>query len=230
MLDVLAIGAHPDDVEIAMGGAIVGFVRSGLHVGILDLTNGEPTPFGSVEERRQEAEAARKVLGVEHRMTLDLPNRSLADTEEARRKVAEVIRLWRPQTLFIHYWDDAHPDHVAAARLCEAARFWAKLTRTDMAGEPFYPRRIFYFLSNHLRIHLKPAFILDVSDAVARKEQAVRCYHSQFVKGREDGGEAFFSQLRALGSYWGHLIDAAAGEPFATREEIGLRGIGELVR
>src|SRR5690625_3283084 len=197
MLDVLAIGAHPDDVELGMGGAIGLFLESGLKVGILDLTNGEPTPFGSPEERAKEADAAAKALGVTVRRTLPLPNRELQDTLEARRMVAEVIREWRPQTLFIHYWDDAHPDHVSACRLCEAARFYAKLTKTDMRGEPFYPERIFYFFSNHLRgLHPEPAFILDVSDHMDTKMASVRAYYSQFEKGRPEGAQ-FYEVIKA---------------------------------
>lgn len=232
MLDVLAIGAHPDDVELAMGGAIRVFIESGLKVGILDLTNGEPTPFGSPEERERESQAAAEILGVTVRRTLPLTNRELADTVEARRMVAEVIREWRPQTLFIHYWDDAHPDHVAACRLCEAARFYAKLTKTGMKGEPFYPNRVFYFFSNHLRgLHPKPAFILDISAHMETKLQAVRCYYTQFEKGRPQGeGEAFYELVRSRNAYWGSLIGTAYGEPFASREEIGLLGIRELVR
>lgn len=230
MVDVLAIGAHPDDVEIGMGGAIGQFLQSGLRVGILDLTDGEPTPFGSVEERAQETAAATAALGVTKRKTLSLPNRELQDTIEARRAVAEVIRAWRPQTLFIHYWEDAHPDHVAATRLCEAARFYAKLTKTDMAGEPFYPERTFYFFSNHLRgLHPPTAFILDVSDYMDAKLDAVRSYYSQFEKGRPDGAE-FYELIRARNAYWGSLIGVAYGEPFAAREQIGLKGISELIR
>lgn len=231
MLDVLAIGAHPDDVELAMGGAIRVFIESGLKVGILDLTNGEPTPFGSPEEREREAQAAAEILGVTVRRTLPLTNRELADTVEARRMVAEVIREWRPQTLFIHYWDDAHPDHVAACRLCEAARFYAKLTKTDMRGEPFYPQRMFYFFSNHFRgLHPKPAFILDISDHMDVKMKAIKAYYTQFEKGRPDAGAEFYQLLETRAGYWGSLIGARYGEPFASREEIGLRGIRDLVR
>lgn len=230
MVDVLAIGAHPDDVEIGMGGAIGVFLRSGLRVGILDLTNGEPTPFGSPEERAQETAAATKALGVTKRKTLSLPNRELQDTLDARRQVAEVIRKWRPQTLFIHYWDDAHPDHVAASSLCKAARFYAKLTKTDMAGEPHYPERIFYFFSNHLRgLHPQTAFILDVSDHMETKMNGIKSYYSQFEKGRP-GGEQFYQLVRDRNAYWGSLIGVAYGEPFASREALGLRGISELIR
>lgn len=230
MVDVLAIGAHPDDVEIGMGGAIASFLQAGLQVGILDLTNGEPTPFGSPEIRAQETAAATKVLGVTKRKTLSLPNRELQDTLEARKQVAEVIRLWRPRTLFIHYWEDAHPDHVAACQLCEAARFYAKLTKTDMAGEPHYPERIFYFFSNHLRgLHPAPAFVLDISDHMETKLDAVRSYYSQFEKGRPDGAR-FYELIRTRNAYWGSLIGVEYGEPFASREQIGLRGISELIR
>ncbi len=138
---VLAIGAHPDDVEIGMGGTIAALVAAGHRVTILDLTNGEPTPMGSPERRRAESEEAARVLGVARRITLGLPNRYLEDTVENRTAVAEVIREVRPELLFIPYWVDAHPDHVAAERLSEAARFYAKLTKTEMRGEPFYPAR-----------------------------------------------------------------------------------------
>lgn len=230
MLDVLAVGAHPDDVEIGMGGAIGSFLQSGLKVGILDLTNGEPTPFGSPEERAEETAKASAALGVTYRKTLPLPNRELQDTLEARRMVAEVFRQWRPKTLFIHYWEDAHPDHVAANRLCEAARFYAKLTKTDMAGEPFYPSRIFYFFSNHLQgLHPQTSFILDVTEHMDAKMAAVKSYYSQFEKGRP-GGEAFYDMVRARNAYWGSLIGTQYGEPFASREQLGLRGISELIR
>lgn len=230
MLDVLAIGAHPDDLELGMGGAIRSFLDAGLKVGMLDLTNGEPTPFGSPEVRAEEARAAAETLGVTMRQTLDLPNRYVEDTIEARQKVAEVIREWRPQTLFIHYWDDAHPDHVAACRLCEAARFYAKLTKTDMRGEPHYPERVFYFFSNHLRgLHPKPAFILDISDQIDVKMESVQKYYSQFEEGRPEGHK-FYDLVRSRNAYWGSLIGTRYGEPFASREEIGLRGIGDLIR
>lgn len=229
MVDVLAIGAHPDDVEIGMGGAIGQFLQAGLRVGILDLTNGEPTPFGSPEVRAEETAKATETLGVTKRKMLSLPNRELQDTIEARRAVAEVIRQWRPKTLFIHYWEDAHPDHIAANSLCEAARFYAKLTKTDMAGEPFYPERIFYFFSNHLRgLHPPTSFILDVSDHMETKMEAVRCYYSQFEKGRPDGAQ-FYELVRNRNAYWGSLIGVPYGEPFASREQLGLRGISELI-
>ena len=227
MLDVLAIGAHPDDVEIGMGGAIACFVAEGLKVGILDLTNGEPTPYGTPERRAAEAALAAQRLGVAVRETLDIPNRYVEDSVENRIKVAEVLRRLRPRILFAPYWEDAHPDHIAASRLVDAARFYAKLTKTDMKGEPFYPQKVFYYFCTHWRLHPKPSFILDVTAGFERKMAALEAYESQFVQGRPDPA-AIFGGVRARAEYWGQLIGARYGEPFTCREEIGLRSLRDV--
>jgi bacillithiol biosynthesis deacetylase BshB1 len=187
-LDVLVIAPHPDDAEISVGGVILACLADGLRVGILDLTDGEPTPHGTPELRAAETEAATRVLGVDWRANLGLPNRSLQNTLEARRELAGAIRLTRPRILLAPYWDDAHPDHTVASRLADDARFWAKLSRTDFPGEPHHPRHIFYYWSIHLRIHPKPAFVVDVSAHIEQKLDAVRCYASQ-VAGRRDESE-----------------------------------------
>ena len=117
MLDILIVSPHPDDAELGMGGAILKFRAEGLAVGVLDLTNGEPTPFGSPEIRQQETAAATKILGLAWRENLGLPNRSLEPTLAAREQLAVVFRRTRPRWIFAPYWIDAHPDHVAATRL-----------------------------------------------------------------------------------------------------------------
>ena len=136
LLDILAVSPHPDDAELGMAGAILKFKTEGRTVGILDLTGGEPTPWGSPETRAGETTAASEILGIDWRENLGLPNRSLEPTLEARRQLAGVLRQTRPRWIFAPYWIDAHPDHVAATHLIEAARFWAKLTKTDLPGEP----------------------------------------------------------------------------------------------
>ncbi len=224
---ILAIGAHPDDVEIGMGGAIAALAGRGHRVILLDLTNGEPTPMGSPERRRAESEAAARILGVTRRITLSLPNRYLTDTVEARIAVAEVIREVRPQVLFIPYWVDAHPDHVAAERLAEAARFYAKLTKTEMRGDPHYPGRIFHFFCTHYRLHVEPAFVLDITDQIERKMEAIACYTSQFSE--ERGNTEVLDGIRSTARYWGTRIRRPFGEPFASKEPIGLRGLGDLL-
>ncbi len=226
-MKILAFGAHPDDVEIGMGGTILTLRAHGHTVVLCDLTNGEPTPVGSPERRAREAREAAALLGVERRITLELPNRYLMDTVDNRRQIAEVIRDIRPDLLFVPYWVDAHPDHVAAASLCEAARFYAKLTKTTMSGEPFFPRRILHFLTTHYRLHVRPSFIVDVSERIDIKINALKAYASQF--GPERGNESFFEQLRVWNRYFGALIGREYGEPFVCREEIGLAGLDQFI-
>lgn len=228
-LDILVIAPHPDDAELGMGGAILRFKSEGLKVGVLDLTSGEPTPFGSLEKRAQETAEATKILRLDWRQNLGLPNRSLEPTLEARKQLAEVFRLTRPRWLFAPYWVDAHPDHVAATELVEAARFWAKLTKTDMAGEPWHPKRIYNYYCVHLKMAPQPNFILDISDFWEQKFASIQAYHSQFIEGRSPQSPTFLEQLRDEAAYWGKTIGVRYGEPFACREPLGMSSMLSLV-
>ena len=222
MLDILVVSPHPDDAELGMGGAILRFKAQGRRVGVLDLTNGEPTPFGSPETRARETAAATAVLGLDWRENLGLPNRSLEPTIEARAKLAGVFRQTRPRWIFAPYWVDAHPDHLAATELIEAARFWSKLTKTDLPAAPYYPERIFYYFCVHLRLVGQPAFVLDISDFWERKLAALECYRSQLIEGRPQEPPTLLDRLRDQAAYWGWAIGTRYGEPFASREPIGL--------
>jgi bacillithiol biosynthesis deacetylase BshB1 len=228
-LDVLVVAPHPDDAELGMAGAIVKMIARGLRVGILDLTSGEPTPHGSEETRQAETQAASSVLGVTWRQNLGLPNRSLEATLDHRRRLAEVFRLTRPRHLFAPYWIDAHPDHLAATQLVEAARFWAKLGKTDMQGQPHHPARIFNYFCVHLKLAANPAFVLDISSEWPRKRESIECYHSQFIKGREHLNPGFVDQLEIEAAYWGKTIGVRYGEPFHSREPIGLSDLASLI-
>ena len=227
-LDILVVAPHPDDAELGMGGAILQYKADGLRVGVLDLTNGEPTPFGSPEIRAQETAAATEILGLDWRGNLGLPNRSLQATLEARHLLAGVFRQLQPRLIFAPYWVDAHPDHVAAVELIEAARFWSKLTKTDLPGEPFHPSRILYYNCVHLRLVQPPAFVLDISRFWTKKLAAIECYRSQFITGRPTLAPTFLDQLRDQAAFWGWSIGTAYGEPFASREPIGLSSMRDL--
>ena len=228
-LDVLVVAPHPDDAELGMGGSILNLKQEGLRVGVLDLTSGEPTPHGSEEIRREETKHASGLLQLDLRENLGLPNRSLEANLESRHRLAGFIRQTRPRWLFAPYWVDAHPDHVAAAELVEAARFWAKLTKTDLPGEPWHPERIFHYFSIHLKLVPQPAFVIDISQHWPQKLQAIKCYQSQFAMGPRGESPTFFHQLESEASYWGKSIGAAYGEPFASREPVGLAGFGTLI-
>lgn len=228
-LDVLVIAPHPDDAELGAAGAILKLKAAGKRVGVLDLTDGEPTPHGSIEIRAQETAAATKILNLDWRGNLGLKNRALEASLEARAKLAEVFRQLKPQWLMAPYWEDAHPDHIAATSLVEAARFWAKLTKTELAGEPHHPQRIYYYYCVHLKLTPQPAFVLDISECWEQKLAAIRCYQSQFVSGRPIEPPTFLDRLRDEAAYWGKTIGTRYGEPWTSREPIGLQGMSELV-
>jgi bacillithiol biosynthesis deacetylase BshB1 len=228
-LDYLVIAPHPDDAELGAGGTILLLKAQGARVGVLDLTDGEPTPFGSPEIRRRETEAATEVLGLDWRGNLGLINRRLLADLDARARLAGALRELRPRYLFAPYWNDAHPDHVAASALVDAARFWAKLTKAGLPGEPFYPRRIFYYFSIHLRLHPRPSFVLDVSAHLDGKMRALACYRSQLVEGRPAEPPTLLDDVRDRARYWGWSIGTRYGEPFVCREELGLSGLRDLV-
>ena len=227
-LDYLVIAAHPDDAELGVGGTILALKAQGARVGVLDLTEGEPTPHGSLEIRRRETAAATALLNLDWRGNLGLPNRALVADLDARRQLAAVIRQLRPSVLFAHYWEDAHPDHVAASALVDAARFWAKLTKTDLPGEPHYAGKIVYYLGVHLRLPVKPSFAVDVSAHHDAKMRAVACYHSQFIQGRPTTAPTFLDDLRDWARHWGWAIGVIYGEPFVTRETVGLGDLRSL--
>jgi bacillithiol biosynthesis deacetylase BshB1 len=226
MLDALVIAPHPDDAELGMGGTIALMLAKGLKVGVLDLTDGEPTPLGSPEIRARETAAATDILGVSWRENLGLPNRRLRATLAARGKLAGVIRLTRPRWLFAPHWVDAHPDHTAAARLVEAARFWAKLTKCDLPGAPWHPERIYHYACVHLKVVLKPAFVVDISTTWDVKRRSLACYASQFPQ--TAARPTVLERVEASANWWGAMIGTTHGEPFTAREPIGLRGFADL--
>ncbi len=226
MLDLLAIGAHPDDVEIGLGGTLATLVRAGRKVGILDLTDGEPTPTGTVEKRLAESREAAKILGVDWRQTLELPNRYLEDTVPNRKRIAAVLRETKPRRVAVPYWIDAHPDHVAACRLCEAAAFYTKLTRSDIPGEPAPIPRMLHYFCNHYKLHPQPSFVFDISGQLDQKLEAVRVYRSQFNE--ERGNLGIFGRVADHARYWGGLIGAEAGEIFFSREPLRLTSLDSL--
>lgn len=236
MANVLVIGPHPDDQELGAGGTIALLASQGHQVTILDLTNGEPTPFGDPVTRAAEAEAARAALSPEPpaapiaRIRLTMTNREVQQTLEARHAVAGVIRAVQAEILLAPYFEDAHPDHLAATRIIEDARFDAKLTKVSMPGDqgrpPLYPRWLFYYYASHLRAVPQPSFVVDVTSTFDRKLRAVECYASQFSKNPKNRGIAEF--VRNEAAYFGSKVGVAFGEPFFTREPLRVTSLAGL--
>jgi bacillithiol biosynthesis deacetylase BshB1 len=228
-MNITILGPHPDDQELAMGGTIALLAAAGHVVTLVDMTTGEPTPFGSEEIRAREASAAAAVLGV-RRVSAGFKNREVLYSLEARHRVAGLYRELRPDILFLPYPQDAHPDHLAVTRIGEDARFDGKLTKSGIPGEPHYCRRILYYFCTHLRFNFPATFCVDVSAHWEKKLEAVNCYQSQFYTGRT-GAEhgAVVRYVTTLGQYFGGTINRAYAEPFHHVETLGLSGLEGLV-
>ncbi|MDX2116453.1 MAG: bacillithiol biosynthesis deacetylase BshB1 [Planctomycetota bacterium] len=225
-LNILVVGPHPDDQEIGMGATIAKFAAAGHNVLILDMTDGEPTPFGDPQTRAREAAEAARILGVPRRQ-LGLTNRRVEHTLAARHAVAAVIRQHQAQIIFCPHPEDAHPDHRAVTRIVEDARFDAKLTKTDIPGEPIYPKWLFYYFCSHLRAPFVPNFCIDVTGYEDTKRRAILAYESQFLRNpRNTGVETWLSAALV---YFGSRIGARAAEPFYATEPLGLTDLSSLV-
>lgn len=225
-MNILVVGPHPDDQELGMGGTIAKLAEQGHNVLLLDITNGEPTPYGDPETRAAEAAKAAEILGVQRRL-LGLPNRSVTHSIEARHAVAGVIREHQAEIVFTPYFEDAHPDHIATTRIVEDARFDAKLSKIDLPGQPIYPRWLFYYYCTHLRHVANPSFLIDITGFTDRKRASILAYHTQFVQPEKN--RRVVDWLEASHTYFGSRIGVTHAEPFFTREPVGLSGLESLV-
>jgi len=232
-LDVIAVGAHPDDIEIACGGTLAKLVRQGYTVGIIDLTNGEPTPGSAGPEiRLEEARKAAEVLGVHRRVTLDLPNRRLFDTFEARVALAKEFRKYRPR-LVVGLGGKtplASPDHHQASLITEAAVFYSKLTKW---AEHFGDLEA-HTITKHLECFLAfrefsptdhPTVVVDIGDTLETKLEAVKFYVSQFPPAKAH----FVDRIRAFAIQQGMAAGFAAGEILASPTAWGTRNLMGLL-
>lgn len=216
-VDVLAIGAHPDDIEMIVGGTVAKLVARGKSVAILDMTRGEMGSRGTPDTRRQEAEAAARVLGVKERITLDLGDSRVEDNADSRAQVIAVIRRLRPTIVMGHYWDDLHPDHVATGRILRSVMYPSGFAKYPAEGVPYRPNEYLFFMAH---TPFEPSFIVDVSAHFEKKIEAVRCYGSQLHKEGSDepatliAQPGFLHRLEGRARYFGSLIDCEFGEPF----------------
>jgi bacillithiol biosynthesis deacetylase BshB1 len=234
MAKILVIGPHPDDQEIGMGGTIALLVSQGHDVLLCDMTDGCPTPVGDRPTRLAEAAEAAKVLGVK-RVLLDLTNRRVQHTLEARQMVAGLIRAHQATIVFCPHPEDAHPDHLATTRIVEDARFDAKLTKVEMPvppgfteiGPPLYPKWLFYYYCSHLRRMPDPTFLIDTTTTHEAKIRAILAYKSQFIDHAKN--RDVVEWLRAQDLYLGSRIGSKAAEGFFTKEPLGLTGLSSVL-
>jgi bacillithiol biosynthesis deacetylase BshB1 len=231
-VDVLAIAAHRDDVELTCAGTLVRASEAGHRTGILDLTAGESATRGSPEVRAREAERAAEILGVAERRNAGLPDAHLSNTDETRRILVEQIRHFAPRVVILPFPVGRHPDHRIASELGRDACFLAGLARYDAGGTPHRPYKILYALS-YREDPVKPTFVVDISSQFDRKLAAIRCYASQFDGAKAAGeifptGQDLYSLVETQNAHYGSLIRARYGEPFFTDETMAVEDVMAL--
>nr|WP_262481400.1 bacillithiol biosynthesis deacetylase BshB1 [Bacillus licheniformis] len=184
MLDILAFGAHSDDVEIGMGGTIAKYTKKGFQIGICDLTQAELSSNGTVETRKSEAALAAEILGASPRIFLTLPDRGLFPSQAAIRDVVAVIRKHKPKLVFVPYPKDRHPDHGHAAEIVEEAVFSAGIHKyEDAEKQPAHKvQNVYYYMINGFH---KPEFVIDISETINQKKDGLAAYQSQFTRSRQ---------------------------------------------
>jgi bacillithiol biosynthesis deacetylase BshB1 len=229
-LDLLAIAAHPDDVELTCGGTLIKMARSGYGVGILDLTEGEMGTRGSMEIRRKEAAVAARVLGVKHRENLGLPDARLEMRMDYKLAIARRIRTLRPRTVILPYWEGRHPDHYTAARLGYEGCFLAGLKRLDIEGEPYRPFKMIYSTTYDRTV--RPSFVVDISKEFARRFRAIMAYGSQFRPKRSERRskvhmplDRLVEQVRLAARFYGEMAGVEYAEPFLAKEVLQVEDV-----
>lgn len=237
MTDILAIGAHPDDLELSCGAILAKMVRRGHSVVLADLTRGELGTRGTPEIREKEAATAAQILGVKDRRNLGLPDGGLEKTSDNVRSVIALIRDVKPRTLIIPHSFDRHPDHMHAHQVCREAWFYSGLAKipTTLQGSsqpPFRPDVWFEFMQWH---EFEPSIIVDVADTWDIKMKAVRAYASQ-LHGQKNGGPEtklsspqFLDLVEARGRAYGEKIGVRYGEPLRSPVPLGVQDLFDLV-
>jgi bacillithiol biosynthesis deacetylase BshB1 len=227
-VDLLAIGPHPDDIEIGIGGIVAKHAALGLRVGLCDLTAGEMGSNGTIEQRLAEAEAARQVLGAAWRVNLRLPDRAVGSEAEHVVRIASLVRRARARVVAIPYWSDRHPDHVTASRVLTDAVFNAGLRKYQADGDAWKPDWVCYYFINDAA---PPSFVVDVSDHYEIKRRALASHVSQFRPSAPDAvptrltASSFSRLIESRDAQFGVLAGVEFAEGIVVREPVVRRDL-----
>jgi len=217
-VDVLAIGAHPDDVDLGVGGTLLLLAAQGFSTAILDLSQGEAASRGTPEERVREADRSARVLQVRERYNAELPDGDIENSPDQRLRVIPFIRALRPAVILSHHGTDRHPDHGAAHALVRDANFFAGVASIETDEDPYRAPNIFHF-HPYQDDEDPPAMVVDVSDHFERKLRALKSFKSQLFNPGYRGTETyvsspeFWDNIMTRAAYWGSRVGVAYGEP-----------------
>lgn len=235
-LDILAFGAHPDDVELSASGTICKHISQGMRVGIVDLTQGEMGSRGTIETRYEEAKTAAEILGLTYRHNLKMEDGFLEHTKENLLKIVEQIRLLKPEIVLANAIDDRHPDHAKGSKLVSEACFLAGLVKVEttyngIKQEAHRPKAVYHYIQDR---YIKPDFVVDVSDFYEQKMQSILAYKTQFFNPNQEGpktpisGQDFLDFLTGRMSDFGRPIGVKYAEGFTVERTIGVNNFFDL--
>ena len=231
-LDVLAMAAHPDDVELTCGGTLLKMAEKGYTTGILDFTAGEMGTRGTPEIRAKEAAAAAKILRVSWRGNLGVPDSDVQPTRANKMRLAKIIREVRPRTVILPFWEARHPDHYHASTLGYEGCFLAGLKQLPLEGEPYRPFKIVYHTSFE---SMPPTFVVDITRQYERRRRAILAYGSQFRPAKSEKKQKVFlaideldARMDLLARHYGQMIGVKYGEPFLQKELMRVDDVVDL--
>jgi bacillithiol biosynthesis deacetylase BshB1 len=231
-LDLLAIAAHPDDVELTCGGTLIKMSERGYKTGILDLTAGEMGTRGTPETRAKEAARAAKFLKVKWRGNLGVPDSDVQASRQHKLRLAAVIRELRPKTVILPYWEARHPDHYHASTLGYEGCFLAGLRQLPLDGEAYRPFKILYSTAY---ANVRPTFVVDITRQYEKRRLAIAAYGSQFrpKKNQKKGNvrlaiDSLEDEMNQLARHYGQMIGVRYGEPFLTKELMSVEDVVEM--
>ena len=236
-LDILAISAHPDDIELSCSGTLIAHKSLGYTTGILDLTEGEMSTRGTPEIRQKESVEASQIMGISIRENLGLSDANFDLSFENQARVIKVLRKYRPEIILANAPYDRHPDHVRASQLIEEAVFKSGLVKieTEDNGEsqlPWRPQKVYHYIQS---VSLEPDFICDISAHMEQKMAAIRVFKSQFFDPKSNEPDTYISNpdflklIEARSREWGHRIGVSYGEGFVQRQSLGVKSLFDLV-
>ena len=231
-VDILAIGAHRDDVELTCAGTLIKSKSLGRRTAVIDLTAGELGTRGSAHIRGEEAAKAAEIMGLDSRENLGLPDGGVVNTPETRARLALVIRRLAPAVVIAPSMRGKHPDHTVSAQLIRDACFVAGLSKVEPQVPAFRPRKLIHCLA-YREDNVKPTFVVDITDEFEKKLEAVKCYSSQFDEAIQAGevfpnGEPLYDIIQHQAAHYGSLIRTRYGEPFFTMETMRVDDIATL--
>ncbi len=236
-VDILAIGVHPDDIELSCSGTLMKHIAEGKKVGLLDLTAGELGTRGNAILRQQEAEAASAMMGAVVRVNLGMEDGFFVHNNENMLEIVEIIRLLQPEIVLTNAISDRHPDHGRAAKLTAEACFYSGLSKikTEWEGESqelWRPKVVYHYIQDH---YIEPDFVVDITPYIRQKMEVIQCYKSQFYdpnsteKETPISGKAFLENIEAKAKVLGRPIGASYGEGFTVSRTLGVKNLFDLI-